>query len=391
MRQEAFRAHLASLPRFQRLVHQITCAEKDRIRGHLAALHLRGRGLEIGAQDNPTRVQKGVRVAYVDRLTRAETARKSGLDPKTLVEPTHLLDAESLAGIADQSQDFLIALHVLEHADEPLAVLREWLRVLRPGGALLLGLPNATANEYDFMRRPLPLAHFVAEGRASDPAARREHKLAHWREFIELVDEVAPESSDFAPLLRRYIEEDDRIHFHVYDRALALALAAHLAESSPLAISDAFSLPGCFEIFAGAQEGARHQAHRRARGALRAPQPRLAALGRPRPARRPPPAQAWPGKLTRSARADRQHLLQIGLAFDRLDQTVLQEGRHAARDGEVPDLLDAALLDDGALDLVVVDEQLVDADAPLVAGVAARAAARALPELELAVLPAAPV
>lgn len=45
---------------------------------------------------------------------------------------------------ADGSVDDLLAFHTLEHFVDPLRVLREWDRVLRPGGALILALPWAT-------------------------------------------------------------------------------------------------------------------------------------------------------------------------------------------------------------------------------------------------------
>jgi len=42
----------------------------------------------------------------------------------------------------DNSMDFIIALHILEHCAEPVFVLKEWLRVLKPGGKLGVVVPN---------------------------------------------------------------------------------------------------------------------------------------------------------------------------------------------------------------------------------------------------------
>lgn len=42
----------------------------------------------------------------------------------------------------DSSIDYIIALHILEHCPEPVFVLKEWLRVLKPGGKLGVVVPN---------------------------------------------------------------------------------------------------------------------------------------------------------------------------------------------------------------------------------------------------------
>jgi len=42
----------------------------------------------------------------------------------------------------DESIDYIIALHILEHCAEPVHVLNEWLRVLKPGGKLGVVIPN---------------------------------------------------------------------------------------------------------------------------------------------------------------------------------------------------------------------------------------------------------
>jgi SAM-dependent methyltransferase len=51
---------------------------------------------------------------------------------------------------ADESQDTVMASHVLEHIPNPEAVLAEWFRVLKTGGFLVLFLPH----KYLYERRP---------------------------------------------------------------------------------------------------------------------------------------------------------------------------------------------------------------------------------------------
>jgi 2-polyprenyl-3-methyl-5-hydroxy-6-metoxy-1,4-benzoquinol methylase len=70
--------------------------------------------------------------------------------------------------IADESFDVVTAVEVVEHLENPWAALREWARVLRPGGILVLTTPN---NES--LRSLLALAvrgHFAAFADENFPA-----------------------------------------------------------------------------------------------------------------------------------------------------------------------------------------------------------------------------
>ena len=51
-------------------------------------------------------------------------------------------DAQLLAGVADASLDFAHSSHCLEHMRDPREALHHWLRVLRPGGHLVVLVPD---------------------------------------------------------------------------------------------------------------------------------------------------------------------------------------------------------------------------------------------------------
>lgn len=51
-------------------------------------------------------------------------------------------DAQEMAGVADDSQDFVHSSHCLEHLRDPHAGLAAWLRILRPGGFLIVTVPD---------------------------------------------------------------------------------------------------------------------------------------------------------------------------------------------------------------------------------------------------------
>ena len=57
---------------------------------------------------------------------------------------THVdLNADALCAYADGSVDAIVCSDVLEHLENPARMLREFARVLRPGGTAVVSLPNA--------------------------------------------------------------------------------------------------------------------------------------------------------------------------------------------------------------------------------------------------------
>jgi len=122
---------------------------------------LRGEGLEIGAFDCPATLPAGCRVRYFDVLSRAEAGRRfPELDAARLVEPEVLgdLDHDGLAAMPGRSLDFVICNHVLEHVANPLRVVGELFRVLRPGGQAVIAIPDKDYT-FDRGRTPTPWAH----------------------------------------------------------------------------------------------------------------------------------------------------------------------------------------------------------------------------------------
>jgi ubiquinone/menaquinone biosynthesis C-methylase UbiE len=54
----------------------------------------------------------------------------------------------------DRTFTKIIAQHVIEHFEDPVSVLREWRRVLKPGGVVLLITPNQRFPELDWFYDP---------------------------------------------------------------------------------------------------------------------------------------------------------------------------------------------------------------------------------------------
>lgn len=139
---------------------------KEQIQGHrdlrsLFAMKLTGAGIEIGALHHPLPVPPDVVVRYVDLRTREENiARYPEVPAGDIVETDFVCDGETLSAVADESQDFVIANHMLEHCVNPLMALENFLRVLKPEGRLFLSLPDKRFT-FDFRRAVTPWEHVL--------------------------------------------------------------------------------------------------------------------------------------------------------------------------------------------------------------------------------------
>ena len=158
----------------------------------LLARHISGAGLELGPGNEPFPVPfPGVTMRYVDRWRPDEFKElfPEISDVSSYPEPDVLanLDTERLASVADVSQDFVIASHVLEHVSEPLGLLVDIHRVLRPGGVLIILLPDRRRT-FDRKRGPSSLEHLVAEHEAGVQEVDDDHLV----EFLVNTDTPFP-------------------------------------------------------------------------------------------------------------------------------------------------------------------------------------------------------
>jgi predicted SAM-dependent methyltransferase len=183
---------------------------------------LRGEGLEVGALHRPLRVSRAARVRYVDRMD-VETLRRHypELNDAPLVAVDVIDNGERLATVADASQDFLIANHFLEHTQDPIATLKNHLRVLRPGGHLYLAIPLKDAS-FDARRPVTSIEHLMRDHRDGPEGSLAQH----YEEWATLVDGAAKEQ--VAQRVADLRARDYSIHFHVWDEPSLLELMAHL-------------------------------------------------------------------------------------------------------------------------------------------------------------------
>ncbi|UCC67972.1 MAG: methyltransferase domain-containing protein [Armatimonadota bacterium] len=103
------------------------------IESALAHRYLNGiKGIEVGGSlQNPF----GLVTWNVDITTSKETShKKAELEIMGDTLPIDIAASGDELPFADQSLDFVVSSHVLEHFPDPIKALTEWYRVVRPGG-----------------------------------------------------------------------------------------------------------------------------------------------------------------------------------------------------------------------------------------------------------------
>ncbi|MBW4518388.1 MAG: class I SAM-dependent methyltransferase [Scytolyngbya sp. HA4215-MV1] len=112
-------------------------------REQIAGAFISGTGIEIGALHNLLKISNTAKVKYVDRISNEELRQHyPELKDLLLVELDIIDNGESLASIKNNSQDFVIANHFLEHCENPLGAIQNMFRVLKPEGTLYLAISD---------------------------------------------------------------------------------------------------------------------------------------------------------------------------------------------------------------------------------------------------------
>jgi SAM-dependent methyltransferase/GT2 family glycosyltransferase len=187
-------------------------------RDELADAFLAGEGIEIGPLHSPLRLPPAASVRYVDRLPVTLLRRHyPELDQLPLVEIDIGDDGEQLEAIEAESQDFVIANHLLEHTQDPISAIATWLRVLRPGGVVYMAVPDKR-HTFDIDREPTPIEHMIRDYEEGPAGSRRQH-FEEWARHVERVPE--DRVSERADILERI---DYSIHTHVFTERTLLDL-----------------------------------------------------------------------------------------------------------------------------------------------------------------------
>lgn len=182
-------------------------------RSQLAAKYLCGNGIEIGALDAPLDLPAQAKVRYVDRMPVHELRLQyPELASRKLVDVDIVDDGESLGKIEDDSLDFLVANHMLEHCENPLGTLRNALRKLKKDGILYCSIPDKWQS-FDIERNLTTFEHLINDDKDSGAASKFAHYV-EWARFVAKSPDAEVEESALRNMQFKY-----SIHFHVWDES----------------------------------------------------------------------------------------------------------------------------------------------------------------------------
>lgn len=125
---------------------------------------------------------------------------------------TYFCEGSNLEDIGDSKYDFVLSSHNLEHIANPVEALKEWQRVVKPTGHLLIVLPHYLWT-FDCMRTPTTVEHMLQDY----DRKIAEDDLTHVEEICTTrLDRSSESDADFRNLLLNNINHR-MVHHHVFD------------------------------------------------------------------------------------------------------------------------------------------------------------------------------
>lgn len=210
-----YKSTIAKIFNFKPSKTKFQVAEELQVNRNDMLACLSGTGIEIGALHRPVDA-KHLNVKYVDRMDNEELfIQYPELKGLPLVDVDIIDDAETLEKVKTNSQDFVIANHVIEHMISPIQALLCWQRVLKPKGKLFLAVPDKNFT-FDKGRDYTDFDHIYED--YVNPSEERDY--VHFEEFALHAScrtfKVRPEA-EYKELAKELWDKQYSIHYHVWD------------------------------------------------------------------------------------------------------------------------------------------------------------------------------
>jgi SAM-dependent methyltransferase len=148
-----------------------------------------GQGLEIGGSaHNPF----GLDTLNVDLSDSMDTIfKKREVDLCGGALPVNIVAPGDNIPLPDESQDFVVSSHVIEHFPDPIKALLEWDRLIKVGGIIFMIVPHKDRT-FDKGRESTPLDHLIEDYRDQTSQPHEDNISGHdhcWTtdEFVPLI------------------------------------------------------------------------------------------------------------------------------------------------------------------------------------------------------------
>jgi len=123
-------------------------------------------------------------------------------------------DATEMEGITENSLDFLLASHVLEHLANPLKAINQWRRMLKNGGFMIIIVPDKRFT-FDHKRNVTTISHILQDYKNNV----NENDTTHLNEIISLHDQKMDNNGeDRTHFVNRILNNNENrtAHHHVF-------------------------------------------------------------------------------------------------------------------------------------------------------------------------------
>jgi len=197
-------------------------------RAKVSKRFVRGQGLEVGAGNRPFPLPDCA-VCYYGDVRDPVAIRSYFQDASASASFDGRLDAQTFAGVASDSQDFVISAHVIEHLENPIGGIEQALRILKPGGRLVMAVPDRR-HTFDQGRPATSLIHLLQDAKDGGVTTRLLAHEEHAR-FVHrtITGEVLSEDQILESAFRTMAAGMD-VHFHCWSTDEFLELADYCCD-----------------------------------------------------------------------------------------------------------------------------------------------------------------
>jgi SAM-dependent methyltransferase len=163
------------------------------------------------------------RLAALDTLDYSEqTIWSAGAKLPRSYRRSLIGEARRIESVLDSSYDAVLASHVIEHIANPIGALREWVRVVRPGGHVLLVVPHRDGT-FDHRRPRTSIEHLIRDAELDSG----EDDRTHLEEVLALHDLSRDPGAESRESFERRCQENlstRAMHHHVFDSRLVVEM-----------------------------------------------------------------------------------------------------------------------------------------------------------------------